>query len=120
MALQTGEFLREYKFKMTIENSLTDELRFGVGPMAILDDKGKARTGFIYSGAVSVFDGPFGPVEMVMGDTKGEPSALLTLKPKATIEPVRLIVKAPEDTKPSEFRIVIGRYQPRILRFRFK
>lgn len=112
----TPKGMRRYEFGARIENATDSQVELGIGPMDIIDDKGKSYGGIIYDGPVHVLAGG---MEMVLGEVTGEPSGTLTLTPKEIVERVRFFVTLPEEPKPKDFIIMLGTKDPRKLRMRF-
>ena len=108
--------MRQYEIWARIENLTDAQVELGIGPMEIVDDKGKSYGGIIYNGPVYGFAGG---MEIVMGEVTGEPSATMTLTPKKVVEKLRLFVTIPENVRPKESTIVLGTKEPRKIRLKF-
>jgi len=116
----TGGFtpagMRQHEIWAKIENLTDAQVELGIGPMEMIDDKGKSYGGIIYNGVVHGFAGG---MEMVLGEVTGEPSATMTLTPKKVVEKLRLFVTIPDNVKPKEFTIVLGTKEPRKIRLKY-
>jgi hypothetical protein len=104
----TPKGMEQYEFRAKFANLSDTEIILAMGPLHIIDDKGKSYEGVVYNGPVY---GMAGGMEIVMGEVTGVPNSILTLKPKETVEE-RLFVAIPENAKPREFTIVLGSNPP--------
>jgi hypothetical protein len=109
--------MMEYEFGAVIENLTDSQVELNIGPVAIIDDKGKTYEGIFFRGPVQVFAGG---MKMVLGKRTGTSSDKLTIGPKKKDDRPFIFVTIPYDAKPKDFTIVLGKKEPLKLHLKFK